>query len=46
MAAVFVGAPAISLAGLTLIAGAAWAILSRWTDIASVVFSAPLGGLP
>jgi len=46
MAAVFVGAPAISLAGLTLIAGAAWAVLSRWTDIASVLFSAPLGGLP
>lgn len=46
MAAVFVGAPAIALAGLTLIAGAAWAILSRWTDIASVLFGAPLGGLP
>lgn len=46
MAAVFVGAPAIALAGLMLVAGASWAILSRWSEIASRLFAAPLGGLP
>ncbi len=46
MAAVFVGAPAIALAGLMLVAGASWAILSRWSEISGGLFAAPLGGLP
>lgn len=46
MAAVFVGAPAIALAGLTLIAGASWAILARWSEVAAALFAAPLEGLP
>jgi flagellar biosynthetic protein FliR len=46
MAAVFVGAPAIALAGLMLVAGASWAVLSRWSEISSALFIAPLSGLP
>ncbi len=46
MAAVFVGAPAIVLAGLTLFAGAASIILSRWSETMAVLVAAPLAGLP
>lgn len=46
MAAVFVGAPAIALAGLTLLAGASWAILFRWSEFAAALAAAPLSGLP
>jgi flagellar biosynthetic protein FliR len=46
MAAVFVGAPAITLAGLTLVAGASWAVLSRWSEVSAGLFVSPLEGLP
>lgn len=46
MAAVFVGAPAIIFAGLTLFAGAAAVILSRWGDITAGLVAAPFAGLP
>jgi flagellar biosynthetic protein FliR len=46
MAAVFVGAPAIAMAGMMLVAGASWAILSRWSEITGDLFVAPLGGMP
>ncbi|MDZ7628437.1 MAG: flagellar biosynthetic protein FliR [Parvularculaceae bacterium] len=46
MAAVFVGAPAIILAGLTLFAGAAAVILSRWAGATASLVAAPLSGLP
>ncbi len=46
MAAVFVGAPAIALAGLMLVAGSSWAVLSRWSEFSSALFIAPLAGLP
>ena len=46
LAAVFVGAPAIVLAGLTLFAGAASVILSRWSGNMADLIAAPLAGLP
>lgn len=46
MAAVFVGAPAILFAGLTLFAGAASVILMRWSEATERLLAAPLMGLP
>lgn len=46
MAAVFVGAPAIVLAGLTLFAASGWVILSRWSALSGDLVASPLGGLP
>lgn len=46
LAAIFVGAPAIVLAGLTLFAGAASVILSRWSALSAELVAAPLVGLP
>lgn len=46
MAAVFVGAPAIIFAGLTLFAGAAAVILTRWGEVTAGLVAAPLSGLP
>lgn len=46
MAAVFVGAPAIALAGLTLFAASGWVILGRWSSLSAELFASPLSGLP
>jgi len=46
MAAVFVGAPAIVLAGMILFAGSAYIILSKWSGVMAALASAPLSGLP
>jgi flagellar biosynthetic protein FliR len=46
MAAVFVGAPAIIFAGMTLFAGASAVILTRWGDVTAVLVAEPLSGLP
>jgi flagellar biosynthetic protein FliR len=46
MAAVFVGAPAIVVGGLTLFAASGWVILSRWSELSADLFASPLSGLP
>jgi len=46
MAAVFVGAPAVIFAGMTLFAGAAAIILARWGEVTAALVAAPLAGLP